>query len=165
MAYNKVVNAMAKFTEQERAEIFRRSCELLEDKPPEPPPAPEPPLVLEEIDPVRKWREEADAHDRERQANRAAMQRQQRDAARANWSAWDAYVDARIAAALAQRQHELTELASSTVAFANAVDKKLQEFDRLLNELKAALKQERQHAAREPLDMPSPLVRRERLIN
>jgi hypothetical protein len=155
---------MARFTDQERAEIYAESCRLLEDKPPAPTPTPEPPLVFENIDPVQKWREHADAFERQRAAARAKLQAE-RAAARADWSAWNAYIDARVAAALAERQHEIVELAHSSVEFATAVDRKLAELERLLTKLSATHNELREHVAREPLDMPSPLVRKERLIN
>ena len=128
---------MSRFTEQERAEIFRRSRELLDGDrpaatPPTSAPTPTPELVFE--DQMDRWRREADERDKQRAAAKAELKRA-RDAARANWSEWDAYVDARIAAALAERQHEIVELANSSVAFAKAVDKKLAELERLLTKI------------------------------
>ena len=159
---------MSRFTDQERAEIYAESRRLLEDKPPVTPPAPapepEPPPLMPE-DPIAKWKREADARDRERKAAIAERQRVERAARASDWSAWDAYVDARIAAALAERQHEIVELAHSSVEFAKAVDKKLAELERLLTKITDTHKELREHLAREPLDMPSPLVRKERLVN
>jgi hypothetical protein len=163
---------MSRFSPADRARVLAESKRILEDKPPEPPPAPAPeppPLAFKAIDPVREWRERADALDREREANRAALRREQRADERARgadwWSEIEAHIDQRIAAALAERQYELTELARSTVEFANAVDRRLAALERLLTKLSATHKQLREHDAREPIDMPSPLIRKERLIN
>src|SRR5262249_17768460 len=62
-------------------------------------------------DEVERWKREADEQEARFAAERAEQQRQEAHAARANWSAWNEYVDGRIAAALAERQHEIVELA------------------------------------------------------
>ena len=62
---------------------------------------------------------------------RDARRRAERDAAGANGSAWNEYVDGRIASALAAHRHEVEELARASIAFADAVSARLRELERL----------------------------------
>jgi DNA repair exonuclease SbcCD ATPase subunit len=70
---------MGKFTDAERARIWNESLRILEDKPAAPPQPSRasvmrtPPLVIE--DPVDKWRREADQAEREREREKAQLQR------------------------------------------------------------------------------------------
>jgi hypothetical protein len=121
---------MSRFTPEQIAAIRAKSEQLLRDKPPDPPPAPEPvrevPIVFE--DAMDRWRKEADERDREREAARDQMRREQRDAERARSADWNAWVDARIAAALAEHDAQLTGFEQASAEFSNKV---LQGFDRL----------------------------------
>ena len=122
---------------REEIERVRRESErLLRDSPParpEPAPPREVPVVLD--DPVQKWREEADAFDRLREQNRAAMRRegQQEREAFARARALDG-AEARITALEARiaelEQHVATVdgLAEASAEFSSKV---LQGFDRL----------------------------------
>jgi hypothetical protein len=76
---------MTKFTDAEISKIYAESRRLLADEPNGPPRAAEPvrEVVVPEIDPVLRWREEADKADRERAAEKARMRREERDAAAA----------------------------------------------------------------------------------
>src|SRR5262245_25730438 len=159
---------MSKYTPEQTAASARESERLL--KPPQPA-APRPEPVREVSlppfeDEVERWKREADEQEARFAAERAEQQRQEAHAARANWSAWNEYVDGRIAAALAERQHEIVELARGTVEFANAVDSRLVQLEQLLTKLSAT------HAAMralddvrrgETIDMPSPIIRRTRV--
>jgi uncharacterized coiled-coil protein SlyX len=82
----------------------------------------------------------------------------QMDAATAQ--AWERWCDSRIERALAAQRDDVAELARSIVEFVNAVDKKLCELQTLLTKLSAVHEQLRAHDARQPFDLPNPLVRR-----
>jgi hypothetical protein len=164
---------MTKYTPEEKAAIFAESRRILSEElipPPErPAPEPEPPPLVFEDD-VARWRREADEADARREAARAQLRRESRDAERARGLDWmahiDAYVEQRIAAALVEHQHGVVELAKSVVEFANATDGKLLELERLLTKLDA--RQTSLHALDDThrgtiIDMPSPLVRKERV--
>jgi hypothetical protein len=125
---------MTRFTEQERAEIFRRSRELLEDKPPAP--APEP--VFENTDPVQKWREHADAFAQQRAAERAKRRSAEHGAP---WASVMQYVTA-LERRLANVEHNLAtygELARACTKFSDVVSMKLREIETLTVKLDATL--------------------------
>jgi|SRR5215831_17868022 len=148
---------MAKFTEQERAEIFRRSCELLEDKPPEPPPAPAPeppPLVVEEK--LSKWKREADEASALRQATRDAMRHQQRTRD-ADWLAAINALERRLIV-VEESCASLGTLSTGCVDFSNAVSAQLREFDMLTKKLQATLDTARAAHQREVSSLRSQLM-------
>ena len=133
---------MARFTDQERAEIFRRSRELLEDKPPVTPsaPAPEPPLVLE--DNIAKWKREADEASALRQATRDAMQHQQRADTRTHGVDWWSAINLleRRLVAVEQTLTAYDALAHGVQKFSDAVSTKLHEIETLTLKLDATFK-------------------------
>jgi hypothetical protein len=160
---------MGRFSPEQIAAIRRESERLLrDDKPaPRPEPAPTPREArLPEIDAVQEWRDWHEARDQEREDERAEMRREQRDAERERAAGWAAYVDSRIAAALAERQHELIALARGTLEFSNAVTARLQKMEQLIDKLDAAHAKLRAHEdlrRGEIIDLPSPLVRKEHM--
>src|SRR5262249_53390947 len=113
------------------------------------------------------WAAEADAFDRKCEGHRAEMRREVRDAERERAAGWAEYVNAlverRLGEALAERQHEMTELARSTVEFANAVDKRLVELERLLTKRGTAHRAIDDLRRGDIIDMPSPLTYKQRI--
>jgi hypothetical protein len=155
---------MSSYTAEEKAAIIaeghRRKVKWDFSAHDEQPAREPPPVAVEEVDPVRKWREEADAQERRFEATRAERRRQERDATRAqaqaaqpDWSAWNAWCDQRIAAALAEHHREFSELARASVAFADAVSARLRELEKLIAKLDATHAELRAHNDRRPLDM------------
>jgi hypothetical protein len=119
---------MSRFSDQEKAAIFRRSRELLERDgvPSTPPPTPEsPPLVFEsEMD---RWRREADEFEQKRAAAKAALRREERDIAHAHTlEARIAELEQRVAAV--EQRDDVAEFAKASAEFS---DKTLQALDRL----------------------------------
>src|SRR5262245_29406709 len=105
---------MSRFTPEEIARIRAQSERLLREPaaPPATSPAPPPREAhVPESDPIQEWRDWHDARDRGREAARAQLRRETRDAERARgadwWAAIEAHIEGRIASALAERQHEI----------------------------------------------------------
>lgn len=165
------MSVMSKFSPQQRAAILRKSLELLaDDNPPGAAPSPEPPpLVFEE--PVAKYKREADEQAQRFAAERAESRREEREEreAMARARALDG-AEARITA-LEQRMDEverqISELSRAIGDFSDSVGEAMQRQDKQLEKLSAKLTEIRalddQHRA--VLDLPSPLIRKERRIN
>ena len=159
-----LVIAMSSFTEQERSEILAESRRLLRphSKADKPAPAPEPPpRVFEPEDAVRKWCREAEEREQERADAKAAMRQQERETARADWSAWTAHIDERIEAALASHIGKLwdgiydaAERALETSEAIEKIDKKLAELQVLLTKLHTGENLMRAREGHAPLDLP-----------
>jgi hypothetical protein len=159
---------MSKFTPEQiartRAESERILREVREEPaPPEPEPAPAPrevPLVFE--DDVAKWKREADEASAIREANRAAMRRDQRNERVDLTAGWTQYIDNRIA----EHAGMVAELAKAAVEFSNAVNTRLAEMEKQLGQLETKLTQLRAAddvRRGEIIDLPvSPLIRRTR---
>jgi|SRR5262249_30931127 len=79
-------------------------------------------------DPLQRWKREADESDRQREAARAQLRREEREAERARGADWWAAVDAHIERRLAEHQEQFAELAKASAEFS---DKVLQALDRL----------------------------------
>src|SRR5262249_45931163 len=143
--------AMSRFSPAEIARVRALSEKLLRDSverdPVEDePPAPqlesrEVPLPTFESD-MDRWRREARESDERRAAAKAELRREEEANARARstdwWSAIEAHVEQRIAAALVERQHEISELARAMCDFAAACDKRLVEIEGMLKKLSTA---------------------------
>jgi len=160
-----LVSAMSKFSDQEKAAILRRSRELLsDDEPPVTPPAPArepPPLTFE--DPVAEWRSWHDDRAAEREANRAALRAEEREAHASRSADWDSYIDSRVAVALQRHQREVEELARACAEFSNAVQNKLDAMDKLLDRLDrkfVELRAIEDLRRGEVLDLPANFIRR-----
>jgi hypothetical protein len=134
---------MARFTDQERTEIFAESCRLLEDKPPpEPTPAPEPTPEPPVPDPVQKWREQADDFERQRAAARAKLRAASTPAPW--WAARDVIMQhvAALENRLTTIEHNLAaygELARACTEFSDVVSTRLHEIENLTVKLNSTL--------------------------
>jgi hypothetical protein len=163
---------MSQFTDSEKARILREAHRFVRDrdKPLGATPSPEPPPIeIKFEDPMDRWRREADAATRQREAAKAAMQREQREGREAmgRARALDG-AEARIAALeerMAEAERQVAQLSRAVGDFSDAVnagflslDKQLEKLSTLLTSLRAA---DDQHRA--VLDMPSPLIRKERV--
>jgi hypothetical protein len=161
---------MSKFGPEQRARIFAESRRLLADEPAshKEPPTPEPPLTIETQD--ARWRRELEDFERKRAASGAAMQREKREEREgmARARALDG-VEERVTV-LEQRadkiEEQISELARALGDFSDAVsegmlkqDKGLEKLSTLLTSMRAA---DDVHRAA-VLDMPSPLIRKERV--
>jgi hypothetical protein len=148
---------MKKFTEQERAEILRRSCELLDDERPVTPPAPAPeppPLVFE--DALTKWRREAD----EAAAASAAVYAKLKSQSQARDDVLIQHVNALERRLIVAEQScaSLGTLANGCVEFSGAVRAQLREFDLLTKKLEATLSTARAAHQREVDSLRSQLM-------
>jgi len=127
------------------------------------------PLVFEEVDPVRKWREEADAQEARFEAARAARRSQECAAEDVRAADWWAAIDARIASALAQHHEQFAALATASATFADAVSARLEQLEKLLTKFDATHAKLREHDdQRGVVDLPNPLaykVKEQRRIN
>jgi hypothetical protein len=155
-----------KYTPKQRDAVISEARKILERHLDEPLPHDEPPSPahaqpLSFEDPLERWKREAVEADQRRAAGRAELRRQERDAEAAarlmdaaTAQAWDAYIDARIAAALQAPMNNMNEFARATEAFAKAIDDKIVELQTLLTRLNAG--ETAMRAAREgaPLDLP-----------
>ena len=171
-----VVSTMSQFTDSEKARILREARRLVRDRdePPgaplatEPPPMPMPTIESQDD----RWRRELEGFERQREAARAAMRREQREGREAMMHARALGADAaeRIAA-LEQRldevERQISELSRAVGDFSDAVSEGMQKQDKGLEKLSTLLTEIRalddQHRA--VLDLPSPLIRKERRIN
>ena len=77
-----------------------------------------------------------------------------------DWSDWDRWCDARIAAALAERDR--IHIETTGIALAKIRKQLRAEFVEQLGQLRAELTIQRAHESGRVLDMPNPLVRRRR---
>jgi hypothetical protein len=156
---------MSRFSPAERARIFAESRRILteESEPPAPEPVREVPLPEPE-DALAVWKRQGEAIERERAAAKTALRAEERATERACstawWSAIEAHIDQRIAAALLEREHELVELARGITAFANATEAKLAELEKLLTRHAELRSLEDRGTI---IDVPSPLIRKERV--
>jgi hypothetical protein len=136
---------MSRFSDSERAEIIRKSREILERGDAPPPPAPPVrEVVVPESDAVAEWAEWHDARDREREINRAGMRRESAAAARAQ-TADRAAIDT-LAAELAalRRDFDAQAEAGNAVArglidFSNSVTTRLHALAALTDRLERVL--------------------------
>jgi hypothetical protein len=155
-------------TDAERARIMTeveatlRRADFPSSAPPREEPVRERPLPEPE-DAMDRWRREAEAQEVRRAAAKAALRAEERATERADWSAWTAYIDGRISAALTEQQNNVAELARGSVEFSNAVSARLAAMEKLLERLNTKLVELRSlDDVRRGgiIDMPSPLVRR-----
>jgi hypothetical protein len=161
---------MSRYTPEQIARIRAESARLLrDDPPPRSEPRPDPPreVRIPTPDPVQEWRDWHDARDREREANRAELRRQEGDNARVLSAIGRvAELERRVVEleqSLATSDAMMQEFAQGAETFSRAVDevllrmeKKLAELDRKFVELRAVDDLHR----RGVIDMPSPLMRR-----
>jgi hypothetical protein len=133
---------MARFTDQERDEIYAESCRLLEDKPPPEPPTPEPTPELPVPDPVRQWREQADEFERQRAAECAKL----RAASTPTpwWAAHDVIMQhvtelGKRLVAVEKSIKSVNELARACTKFSDVVSARLHEIEDLTAKLDATL--------------------------
>jgi hypothetical protein len=163
---------MSRFSDQEKAAILRESRRLLKDDDrPVPPVArePLPEIVFEE--PVAKWKREADEQEARFEAERAASQREERAEreALARARALDG-VEERVTV-LEQRMDEverqISELSRAVGDFSDSVSEAMQHQDKQLEKLSVKLSEIRaaDDLHRAALDLPNPLIRKERRIN
>src|SRR6516162_3937103 len=156
---------MSRYTDADRARIFAESRRLLSNEPPPPPeqPAREPPPLIIESE-ADRWRREANEAIAQRaaaDAERRAEERATKDVRAADW--WAA-IDAHIERRLAEHHKQFAELADASAAFGDAVSARLQELETLVTKLDGTLAKMRalDDERRTVLDMPSPLIRKER---
>jgi hypothetical protein len=168
------VTSMSKYTPTERARIFAESERLLRDPParPEPTPPREVHVVLE--DPIETWKREADEADAVREANRAELRRKsderaaafarqaQNNELAARVEALEARVDA-LEATLAAFANGTQVLGDAIENGMTRLDTKLVEFSRELSRRFAELRALDDVRRGKVIDMPSPLVRKERV--
>jgi hypothetical protein len=155
---------MSKFSSEQRAEIFRRSRQLLrdKDKPPGAAPSPEPPPLIIETE-EQRWRRESESFERQCEAERAAMRREERESRLVARQTQDlAAIDVRLAE-LEGRMDEVERLSRAIGDFSDSVSEAMQRQDKLLEKLSVKLSEMRaiddQHRA--ALDLPSGFIRKE----
>jgi hypothetical protein len=151
---------VTKFTDAERDRIFEESRRILSDEP-RAPPAPRPeaytPVSIEPVDAIAKWAAEADAADREREANRARMRREERaaEAAALRTRQDSAELEQRLSSiearldVIEQHLEAFNAVANGTMTFSNAVTERLEELASLANKAGVALETMRMVHARE----------------
>jgi hypothetical protein len=133
------------FSPEERAEIFRKSRELLMEpgQPSAPPPAPEPPPIEVETEAARWARESTEYEQRRRIAKTELRCREQlveaeRARAAPDWSAIDARINAAIDARIASIEAHLPgldQLASAAGTFSDAVERRFHAMAALIDRL------------------------------
>jgi hypothetical protein len=133
---------MARFTDQERDEIFSESCRLLEDKPPPEPLAPEPTPEPPVPDPMQKWRADADAFVQQRAAESAKLKAASTPTPW--WAAHDVIMQhvtelEKRLVAVEQSIKSVNELARACTKFSDVVSARLHEIEDLTAKLDATL--------------------------
>jgi hypothetical protein len=162
-----LVSTMARFTDQERAEIYAESCRLLEDNPPpEPTPAPEPTPEPPVPDPMQKWRADADAFAQQRAAERAKLQAASTPAPW--WAARDVIMQhvAALEKRLANVEHNHAaygELARACTEFSDVVSARLREIENLTVKLNSTLSTVRAAYEREVSNLRTQLATSENM--
>jgi uncharacterized coiled-coil protein SlyX len=165
---------MSKFTAAQRAEIFRRSRQLLRDKdrPPSAAPSPEPPPVeIKFEDPLERYKREANEQAARFEAERAKRKREEREDEIARTRAvQNNELEARVAGLeerMAEAERQISELSRAVGDFSDAVNGGFASLDKQLAQLSAKLTEIRalDDQQRAVLDLPGGFIRKERRVN
>jgi hypothetical protein len=124
-------------------------------------------MPLEFEDATTKWRRQAEEKERAVVAERERLQRQEREVQAQCWNDFWGEIDRRIETALAEQRRTLIDIFKEGIdgvgTLAEAVERRLIDMDTKLIKLGTCLAEARSHSSsssREPVDLPSPLLRR-----
>jgi hypothetical protein len=168
----------SRYSAEEKAEILRRTRELLEqlneqraaaEAKPEPEPEPEPwrsrtDILLDPMSrssaPMNRWRAEQEQFQREREAYAQQEQRKMDERKAQSDAEWNVWFDAKLATALTTKGHDLFDAFVGIIVELRR--ERRAEIKKAIDELRAELDMQREHAAKfgEVIDLPSPLIRK-----